>query len=204
MNERIAIIVEGATEKAFKKTLGDFLATRLAEGRKPKLRFISEDGRIPTGDKLKRDVERLLERDYDAVVALTDVYTGSNPPEFTTAADAKTKMRQWVGPEARFHPHAAQYEFEAWLLPYWPRIKTLADSNHRAPSRHPETVNHQRPPSRHLAEVFRTGGKKRTYSKIRDGAAILRDQDLAISAAACPELKDFLNTILALCGAATL
>jgi hypothetical protein len=200
---RIAIIVEGATEAGFKKVLKDFLASRLAAGKSPKLQFITSDGRIPKSDFLKRDVERLLTTN-DAVVALTDVYTGTQPHDFETAADAKNKMRQWVGPEPRFHPHAAQYDFEAWLLPYWNRIRTLADSNRHAPSPHPETVNHRKPPSKHLAEVFLAGGKKRTYSKIRDGAAILRDQDLTVSAAACPELKCFLNTILKLCGGPTL
>ena len=202
MSLRIAIVVEGATEKAFKSALTSFLQSRLA-GRMPKLQFITEDGRLPKEGHLRRDVERLLKTN-NAVIALTDVYTGTRPHDFETAADAKIKMSQWVGAEPRFYPHAAQYDFEAWLLPYWPRIKALADSNHHAPSPHPETVNHQKPPSKHLAEVFRTGGRKRTYSKIRDGTAILRDQDLAVSATACPELTDFLNTILALCGAAKL
>jgi hypothetical protein len=55
-----------------------------------------------------------------------------------------------------------------------------------------------------LDEVFRSGQNRRSYSKVRDGMRILRDQDLAVSAAACPELKDFLNTILAVCGGPTL
>ena len=46
--------------------------------------------------------------------------------------------------------------------------------------------------------MFRTGRNKRTFSKTRDGADILRDQDLAISAARCPELRSFLDTLLAL------
>lgn len=203
MTVRIAIIVEVATEAGFKRSLLAFLAGRLAPGRNPKIQFIPSDGRIPKGNSLRRDVERLLSTN-DAVIALTDVYTGIQPHEFETAEIAKTKMHEWVGPESRFYPHAAQHDFEAWLLPYWPRIKALADSNRNSPSPHPETVNHDKPPSKHLAEVFRTGGKKRSYSKIRDGAAILRNQDLAISATACPELKAFLNTILDLCGAAKL
>ena len=123
----------------------------------------------------------------------------SRPPRLP-----KPRCTNGSGRSSRFYPHAAQHDFEAWLLPYWPRIKALADSNRNSPSPHPETVNHDKPPSKHLAEVFRTGGKKRSYSKIRDGAAILRNQDLAISATACPELKAFLNTILDLCGAAKL
>jgi hypothetical protein len=196
---RIAILVEGATEIAFKHILIDFLSLRL-QGTMPKLDFVPQNGRLPKEARLKRLVQLLL-RKNDWVLALTDVYTGSTPHDFKDAADAKKKMRRWVGSEPRFHPHAAQYEFEAWLLPYWTRIQALADSDHRAPSPRPETVNHQKPPSRHLAEVFRSGRKKRTYSKILDSAVILRDQDLAVSAAACPELRDFLNTILALCGA---
>jgi Domain of unknown function (DUF4276) len=116
---KIAIIVEGETETAFLTHLRSFLQTRLA-GRMPKLDPMPYDGRMPTGGKLKRVVERLLndrKRPADAVIALTDVYTGKKPPEFQDAAEAKAKMRSWVGPEPRFHPHAAQHDFEAWLPP---------------------------------------------------------------------------------------
>ena len=201
MTVRIAIIVEGGIEKAFEKTLRGFLKGLLA-GEMPKLHFITKYGRIPKEDRLRRDVERLLQTN-DAVIALTDVYTVPQSHDFETAMDAKHKMRQWVGPEPRFHPHAAQYDFEAWLLPYWPTIQTLARSNRSAPSSSPENVNHQKPPSKHLDEVFRSGQNKRSYSKVRDGVRILRDQDLAASAEACPELRDFLNTIIVLCGGTT-
>jgi len=197
----ITIIAEGATEKAFERTLRNFLKERLP-GQMPKLRFISKDGRIPKGDLLRRDVERHLQT-CDAVIALTDVYTGNQPPEFANAADAKAKMHQWVGAESRFHPHAAQYEFEAWLLPFWPRTQKLSGSNRQSPSRNPETVNHDKPPSRHLEVAYLTG-KKRAYRKTLDSIAILRDQDLAVAAAACPELKAFQNTLLSLAGGATI
>lgn len=195
---RIAILVEGATERAFKPVLLGFLAPRLA-GRMPRLDFLPQDGRIPKAEKLRRDV-RLLLRDHDAVIALTDVYTGTTPPDFADAADAKAKMRAWVGAEPRFHPHAAQHDFEAWLLPYWPRVQRLAGNDLPPPAAAPESVNHATPPSRHLAEAFRTGTGKRRYSKTRDATAILRDQDLAVAADRCPELKAFLTTILRLAG----
>jgi hypothetical protein len=191
----IAIIVEGATEMAFGKVLRKYLSEKLP-GQMPKLRFISEDGRIPIGNKLKSDVRRLLEQHHDAVIALTDVYTGTRPPEFVNAAAAKKKMRDWVGDEPKFHPHAAQFEFEAWLSPYWATIQKLSGNNRDTPSPNPETVNHDKPPAKHLAELFRTGTNKRAYSKTRDGAAILRDQNLEISAKRCPELRAFLDTIL--------
>ncbi|XWK87482.1 MAG: hypothetical protein U7127_25325 [Phormidium sp.] len=43
---KIAILVEGATEVAFREKLREFLQSRL-EQKMPKLKFISQDGRIP-------------------------------------------------------------------------------------------------------------------------------------------------------------
>ena len=198
---RIAIICEGKTEKAFKAHLQDFLKTRLA-GKMPKLDIVQYDGRIPTGPKLKRIVVRLLANSKtpaDAVIALTDVYTGSQPPEFETANVAKDKMREWVGDEKRFYPHTALHDFEAWLLPFWDRIQKLAGSNRAKPGTNPESVNHGKPPAHLLEEVFRTGQKGRAYVKPRDAGRILEGQSLLVAAEACQELKAFLNTILKLC-----
>lgn len=201
---RIAILVEGATEQAFIPKLREFLKTRLPHGMMPKLDTVPCDGRVPTGDKLRRIVENLLtgKNAADAVIALTDVYTGTR--EFASAKDAKDKMRSWVGGEPRFYPHVALHDFEAWLLPYWSEIQSLAGSTRTSPGAHPEQVNHDKPPAHRLQEVFRTGNKGKAYVKPRDAARILRNRDLAIAAEACPELKAFLNTILALCGAATI
>lgn len=197
---RIVLLVEGRTEKVFLPFLRDWLHPRLA-GRMPKLVPRVYDGRIPTAEKLARVVHLALNdrrEPADAVIALTDVYTGSR--EFLDAADARQKMRQWVGDEPRFHPHAAQYDFEAWLLPYWTVIQRLAGSNRAAPSGTPERVNHDRPPAHRIAEVFQTGSGSRQYSKPRDAPHILKDQDLLVAINACPELKALVNTILGLCG----
>jgi hypothetical protein len=198
---RIAILVEGKTEMAFKRILLDFLQSRLA-GCMPKLDFVPFDGRIPRDKKLRRLVDNLLSigpAKADAVIALTDVYTGTR--EFADAADAKRQMTEWVGSNPRFHPHAAQYEFEAWLLVYWIRIQKLAGHNKSAPAGQPETVNHDRPPAERIAEIFRIGSCGRRYVKARDVLSILQNQDLVLSANACPELRAFLNTILRLSGA---
>lgn len=200
---RIALIVEGKTERAFAPYLRESLVNRLS-GNMPNLDFLPYDGRIPTADKLKRVVERLLAnraKPADHVIALTDVYTGSRPPDFVDATDAKNKMRQWVGPEPHFHPHAAQYDFEAWLIPYWPDIQRLAGHNRAAPSGNPETINHDNPPAHRIAEVFRTGSRGKAYVKARDAGRILRGKDLSTSISQCPELKSFINTILTVCGA---
>ncbi len=146
----------------------------------PRLDMFPYDGRIPKEEKLRRTVEDLLRKGRapaDAVIALTDVYTGTS--DFSNATDAKQKMRMWVGQNDKFHPHAA-------------------------PPGQPETVNHNRPPSFHIREIFRIGICRDDYSKPRDGNRILRDKDLAIAAAQCLELKAFLNTILTLSGGAAL
>jgi hypothetical protein len=166
----------------------------------PNLDIVPYDGRIPKEAKLRRTVESLLSGRNPAlaVIALTDVYTGT--ADFYDAADAKAKMRSWVGPNDRFHPHVAQHDFEAWLLPYWSEIQKVAGHNRTAPPGPPEMVNHNRPPSFHIKEIFRIGTCRDDYSKVRDAKRILQNQDLSIAAAACPELRAFLNTILQLCG----
>jgi hypothetical protein len=199
---RIAILVEGKTEMAFKPYLLTFLKTRLS-GKMPKLDFVPYDGRIPTGDKLKRVVENLLSnrrQPADFVIALSDVYTGSIPPEFPTALEAKRKMNNWVGNEPRFFPHVALHDFEAWLLPYWKKIQKLTGCNRKAPDSSPENVNHSNPPAYRIAEVFRIGTKSESYVKTRDAGRILKDEDLGVSLNACAELKAFVDTIISLCG----
>lgn len=196
---KIVILVEGTTERAFRPHLIRFLAARLT-GRMPRLNMFLCNGRLPKGEDLRQTVRRLLTgRDpAGAVIALTDIYTGTQ--DFFDAADAKTKMRNWVGQEDRFYPHVAQHDFEAWLLPFWSEIQRVADSNRKAPSGSPESINHNHPPSHHIKEVFRNGRRRQYYSKPRDANRILQNQDLGVAAGQCPELKAFLNTILTLCG----
>ncbi len=198
---KISIIVEGKTERAFMPALRAFLKPRLPDGM-PRLDVSPYDGRIPKEGKLRRVVENLLQgrNAADHVIALTDVYTGTNPPDFQDAADAKAKMRQWVGDEIRFHPHAAQYDFEAWLLPYWPTIQRLAGHNRSAPAGNPETVNHINPPAHRIKEIFEIGKCRGSYVKPRDAGRILRENDLSAAINQCAELKAFVNTVLSVSG----
>lgn len=80
---KIALIVEGKTERAFMPYLREYLKNRLP-GSKPKLDPVPYDGHIPKEGKLKRVVENLLKGKHaaDHVIALTDVYTGTTPPDF--------------------------------------------------------------------------------------------------------------------------
>jgi Domain of unknown function (DUF4276) len=128
---KIAILVEGATEVAFREKIREFLKTRLDQ-QMPKLKFIEQGGRIPKEKKLKRIVENLLSGDFDVVIALTDVYTGT--ADFKDAADAKAQMMEWAEYNPNFYPHTALHDFEAWLLPYWKTIQDLAKHNRSAPN----------------------------------------------------------------------
>ena len=201
---KITLIVEGKTEKVFLPHLRSYLRPLLRD--MPRFDVDPYNHRIPTEDKLRKDVNKLLSGRIpsDHVIALTDVYTGANPPAFSDAEEAKQKMRRWVGNEPRFHPHAAQFEFEAWLIPYWPRIQQLAKHNQAAPSGNPENINHNSPPSRRLEEVFRIGNGRDDYVKVRDAGRILKDQDLSVAIQRCPELKSLVNTILSICGGQTI
>jgi hypothetical protein len=197
---KISILVEGDTERAFKRHLISFLNDRL-KGRMPRLDLFVYHGRIAKEDDLRRKVETLLsvgKPPADAVIALTDVYTGTK--EFLHAEDAKDKMRRWVGSNSQFYPHVAQHDFEAWLLPFWSDIQKLAGHNRKAPPGPPEDVNHRKPPFYHIREIFRIGKCRDDYSKPRDANRILQGSDLSLAAKKCPELKAFLNTILTLSG----
>jgi len=202
---KITLIVEGKTEKAFLPYLREFLEVRLPD-KMPRLDLNPYDGPIPAGDKLKRIVQKLLRGRYpsDHIIALTDVYTGSRPPKFLNALDAKDQMRLWVGSEPRFHPHVALHDFEAWLLPYWPSIQKLAGHNKRAPTGKPETVDHANPPAYRIKEIFEIGMCRDSYVKPRDAGRILSNNDLSVAVAACPELKSFVNTIISVCGGVTI
>lgn len=198
---RIVVLVEGGTERVFKPFLSAFLRVRLA-GKMPKIDFRPHHGRIPTGEKLRRIVDNHLndaKQPADAVVALTDVYTGTQPPDFSSAEDAKRKMREWVGAEPRFFPHVALHDFEAWRLPYWSKIKKLAGSNRKSPSITPEKVNHGKPPAHLLNETFPAGSPGNRYSKILHAQRILTGEDLMIAVRTCPELKAFVNTLIECC-----
>jgi len=163
-----------------------------------RLHFITQDGPIPKEGKLKKIVENLLEnKAHDAVIALTDVYTGK--PDFKDANDAKEKMRRWVDNNPNFYPHTASHDFEAWLLPYWTTIQKLAKHKRSVPSDSPETVNHQKPPSYLIKEIFKIGTRGKDYNKVIDGMAILKNNDLMIAINACPELKAFVYRIISLC-----
>ncbi len=195
---KIVLLVEGKTETAFRDKLKAFLDERCDRQGKSKisLRTKPMNSRLMNERRIGERVTMSLRApDVACVIALVDVY-----PNFDSARAAKEFLRRAVGGEPRFHAHAAQFDFEAWLLPYWDDICKRLKVEKQRPGANPEQVDHLKPPSRHLAELYRLAKRARSYDKARDGKAILRDKDLTVAASQCPELKGLLNTLLGCAG----
>jgi hypothetical protein len=196
----IILLVEGVTEVALKSKLKAFLDERAAVAGRPQVALRTKDIMTLNAGKLRGRI-RLELRDprVTAVVGLIDVY-----PRCASADEARQFLREAAGGESRFYAHAAQYDVEAWLLPYWDFICQRLGVRRAIPGSNPEEVNLTHPPSKHLAELYRTANPPRKYVKAIEMNAILRRQDLTIAANRCSELKSLLNTLLDLGGLATL
>lgn len=192
----VVLLVEGATETALKQHLKNFLDQRASTEGQPKIALHTRAMMSPSIAKLRGRIQlELSQPGVTAVVGLIDVY-----PTFSSAEEAKTFLREAAHSDPRFYAHAAQYDVEAWLLPYWDSICQRLKVQRNVPGQHPEQVNHNRPPSKHLAELYRLAKPSRKYVKTIEMATILQGKDLRIAAHQCPELKALLNTLLNLGG----
>lgn len=191
----VVLLVEGATETALKRHLKRFLDERANKEKMPKLalRTKSFDG-VPTERKLRKRLELELRNEkVRAVVGLLGVY-----PKFSSARAVKDFLRDAVGDDQRFYPHAAKYDVEAWLIPYWEAICRRISLTRARPGSDPEAVNSINPPSKRLQELYRLA--KRRFTKTIEMSAVLEGQDLALAARECKELRLLLNTLLRLGG----
>lgn len=194
------LLVEGKTETALKEALKIFLDDRATHEGRPRIGLKTKplDSRLLDSERVRDQVTMSFrDPEVNCVVGLIDVY-----PKFTSAQEAKQFLQQAAGSEPRFHAHAAQFEVEAWLLPFWEDICQKLKVKRQPPGANPEQVDLQKPPSHHLAELFRSA--KRTYDKPRDLLAILQGKDLRIVAEQCAEFKALLNTLLKCAGLTTL
>jgi hypothetical protein len=197
---KISFIVEGESERIFLKTMQTFLRARCQPGKTPKLIARPLNSNVPPRGKLIKIVRDELKDGVDAIIILTDV---KGPIHYEDADDARVKIEASLEglPQlnSKVFVHAAQHELEAWIIPFWPRIQSLFKTNAKRPQVRPEQINHNKPPSKLLAEVSRIAGKSR-YSKTLHLESILKDQDLEVAASECPGLKALLNRILDLSG----
>lgn len=191
----VVLLVEGATETALKNHIKRFLDQRAGQEGKPRLALRTKPFRTkPTEKELRKRLNlELRDNSVEAVVGLLDVY-----PDFDSARDAKEFMRNAVGNNSRFFAHAAKYDVEAWLIPYWDCICNRIGVRRSRPGNNPEHVNSMAPPSKRLEELYQIA--KRKYRKPLEMKAILERQDLSVAAHECRELKLLLNTLLRLGG----
>jgi len=190
----IVIVAEGETEEALLPALRAYVIEK--SGRSPKLKCLRMDGTVFERSKLLRLVDLTL-REFDHVIVLTDQYSGTPAKNFESPEIARRELRKLVGNRSNVHVHVAAHDFEAWLIPLWDEIASSIGSKKQAPSGSPEKLNNQNPPSKRIAELFRSAGRK--YIKTRDAKKYLEKHGLKKSVDACPELKAMVDTILALC-----
>jgi len=193
----IVLLVEGSTEKALTNKIKEFLDECAQTHGHPKVALKPKPLMSTRTDELARRIRlELHDPRVMAVVGLIDVF-----PNFRNAEEAKSYLRhaaEQVGGVDRFHAHAAQYDVEAWLLPYWDDICRRVGVKQRHPGKNPEGVDDTSPPSHHLMELYLRAKPPRKYRKALEMPAVLRGQDLTVSAKACPEFKSLLNTLLML------
>ena len=193
----IVLLVEGGTERALTDKIKEFLDQRAEAHGLPRIALQTRKIKSINPDALGRQIELQLQTPgITAVVGLIDVF-----PKFRNAGEAKNFLRRTAnkaGVTQGFYAHAAQYDVEAWLLPYWEDICRHVGVKQGSPSGNPEQVNDIRPPSYHLKDLYQRAKPPHKYVKTTEMPAILKNKDLTISANACPELKSLLNTLLTL------
>ncbi len=191
----VILLVEGDTETALKSHLKRFLDQRSEAEKKPRLALRTKALRsVPSAAQFQKRLRLELEtKGVKAVVGLLDVY-----PKFKSANEVKEFMLKASGYDERFFAHAAQYDVEAWLLPYWDSICRRVGVSRARPGANPEQVNNMHPPSKRLEELYRVARRK--YKKPLEMTAILNRQDLTLAAQECREFRLLLNTLLSLGG----
>jgi len=187
------ILAEGDTELAARSRLKLFLDERASGRPRVGLDVKPVDGPLTQRQVSVRTKMYLLDPQVLGVIALTDVCPG-----FASATAAKQQIREWMPDDGRCYAQAAQFQFESWLLCDWDAILRRAGVRRRPPGGDPEQVDGEKQPAEHISELFRLAGKK--YIKPMDGKKLFDQLDLEAAARQCPELMEFLNSILSLAG----
>jgi hypothetical protein len=191
----IVLLVEGSTEKTLTDKIKEHLDQRAESLGRPRVALRAVKIKNIEPHALGQQIRLHLQTQHTTdVVGLIDVF-----PHFTSAPAAKLFLREAAeraGVRQHFHPHAAQYDVEAWLLPYWDDICRRIGVKQGPPGGNPEMVDDLKPPSYRLKELYQRAGRK--YVKTIEMPAILKGKDLSVAAKACAELRNLLDTLLLL------
>ena len=158
----IVLLVEGDTERALKDHLKAFLDQRADAEGKSRVRLETRPEVGHTKGRFRNRVRLELDKPgVTAIVALIDVF-----PNYADASAAKADLAEKAGNAADFHAHAAQYDVEAWLLPFWGDICRRVGVTQSAPGNNPEQVDQNTPPAYRLKELYWLAKPKpRKYAK---------------------------------------
>jgi len=188
------MLVEGDSERVLRNHLKRFLDEQAERTGTPKISFQTKP--ITFSRARLRGLIRLELADPEVhLIGLIDVF-----PDFRSATEAKAFLSEAAENHPRFYSHAAQYDVEAWLLPFWGIICRRLGVKRSSPSNNPETVDHERPPSKLLDELYAAATPPRKFIKPVEMNAILDGQDLTVIARACPEFRFLLGTLQKLSG----
>ena len=184
---KIVLLVEGDTERALKGHIKAFLDQRAQAAGRPRVRLETRGKVNVKPHKLKQRVGlELRAPDVKAVVGLIDVF-----PRFKSATQAKAYLAESAD-HPKFYAHAAQFDVEAWLLPYWADICRRVRVKQKAPGSNPETVNQINPPAYRLRALYqRAKPRPRKYVKTTEMFAILKGKDLCFPPTNVQSLKPF-------------
>ena len=195
MTVRVAVSVEGPTEREFvKNVLRPHLNARAVY-----LSPVPLDGNVSL-DKAERDLRRLL-HNHDAVTTLYDFY-GFRRRDALTVDELEQALAERIGNPANFIPYIQLHEFEALIFAGPDEaakvlgIPALAAELHRIVEDcgAPERINdgYDTCPSRRLKRL------RPSYDKVLHGHLIVERIGLARVRDACPRFGAWLSRLEAL------
>jgi hypothetical protein len=194
------LFVEGKTEK---KALSEFLRrwinTRLST--KVAIRCVDLKGWPNFRKEGRSGIAAVLDapehEDVIAGIGLLDLYG----PDFPARMPSGDQRYRW-GVEQfqrevnhpKFRMFFAVHETEAWLLSQTDVFPAGIRERLKKHEKRPETVNSTKPPSKRIAEAYQS--KQWTYRKAIDGPGLFSKADPEKAYAACPHLRQMLDTML--------
>lgn len=196
---KFVLFVEGATEH---KALGGFLQRWLNPQLKQPvgIHLVDLQGwskfRIRLQRKITAELDAPGRDDVIAAVGLLDLY-GPDYEDVQTVEQRYQwltgKIEREVGRD-RFKMFLAVHETEAWLLSQPSMFPPGVREKVEKLERQPETVNFSNPPSKRIEQAYRSMGRK--YKKTVDGYDLFSKADPQVAYAACPYLRQMLDTML--------
>lgn len=191
---KIILFVEGESDS---HGLQNLLRNEISLLRKNRhsLRIYSFMGKFNLLRKIGYQTRRAIEEvNADIVFALVDLYPGDIDPD---ALRRKLRSRAPREYRDRFHPHVAVHDLEAWILADPEPLRRMLKARSIRIYPNPERVDNQKPPKRHLEELFRRH-LKRAYRATEDGPRLFAMIDSTVVANKCPNFKMLRDDLLRL------